>query len=95
MLVFLFFLLCMCRLHSFFQFCSCIGKLCSFRVFISHAPISVSCLAEYYFADVVGNVSNKDQNLFTHCIPLHELNCIDYGWNIVSNKVEIVGTFLS
>ena len=33
--------------------------------------------------------------IFTHCIPLHELNCIDYGWNIVSNKVEIVGTFLS
>ena len=28
--------------------------------------------------------------IFTHCTPLHELNCIDYGWNIVSNTVEIV-----
>ena len=36
-------LLCMCRLHSFFRFCSCIGKLCP-CVLINHQSVSIGRL---------------------------------------------------
>ena len=59
--------------------CSILSSNCS-----STSIVDLNVDSLYLRSEFVSKV------IFTHCTPLHELNCIHYGWTIVSNKVDIV-----